>query len=573
MKKKQRQENLPSKKPSANAASLFKPEYYFALLFIVLISFIVYLPALRNGLLNWDDDKYIQNNLLIRSINLKEIFSRYVQGNYHPLTMLTYAIEYHFFGLSAVGYHTVNLAIHLLNIVLVFYAVYLLSERTGVALVASLLFGVHPIHVESVAWASELKDLLYTFFFLASYISYLKYLKDQQKIFYVLALLLFVVSLLSKAMAASLPVVLVLTDYFIRKDSDGTGRKINSKTWLEKVPFFLLALTFGVVAVHAQKLTVITDSSIFTFPQRLVFACYGFMSYLFKLMWPLNLSSYYPYPVKNGADIPFQYYAYLLFFSGLAAFVFYSLRFTRKIIFGLGFFAVTVFLVLQLLPVGGTIMADRYCYIPSIGIFYLAGEGFNLLWSRKLKLVVITLLSVFTVFFSVKTYARCSVWKNDMTLWNDVISQNQTIAVAYISRGIAFYKEKKNDEALSDFNKAVELSPDFPDAFFNRGSLFANLKRNDEALNDFNRTIELKRDYAQAYNNRGIVYYTEMKYQEALSDFSRAIELEHDYAESYFYRGWIEYYSDKKDAACMDLKQAERLKYQRAAEAIHLICN
>ena len=136
----------------------------------MLISFIVYLPVLHNSLLGWDDDDYIKNNPLLYAINLKQIFSQYVLGNYHPVTILTLAIEYHFFGLNSTGYHTVNLLLHLLNVILVFYTVFLLSDKAGIALVASLLFGIHPLHVESVAWAAELKDLLYTFFFLASYI-------------------------------------------------------------------------------------------------------------------------------------------------------------------------------------------------------------------------------------------------------------------------------------------------------------------------------------------------------------------------------------------------------------------
>src|SRR5205085_12286954 len=137
-------------------------------------------PALKNGFV-WDDDDYIISNTLIRTINLKELFSQYVMGNYHPLTMLGFAIEYKFFGLDENGYHFVNLLLHSLNTILVFYVVLLISEKMPVALIASLLFGIHPLHVESVAWVSELKDLLYTFFFLSSYIYYLKFLKDDQK--------------------------------------------------------------------------------------------------------------------------------------------------------------------------------------------------------------------------------------------------------------------------------------------------------------------------------------------------------------------------------------------------------
>ncbi|HET6767293.1 MAG TPA: glycosyltransferase family 39 protein, partial [Chitinophagaceae bacterium] len=219
---------------------------YYCLFIILLISVVIYLPVYNNKFLAWDDDVYIKNNPLIYSINLKDIFSQYVMGNYHPLTILTFAVEYQFFGLNETGYHAVNLFLHLTNVVLVFYSINLLINKPTVALITALLFGIHPLHVESVAWAAELKDLLYTFFFLASYILYLKYLTNQQKKLYIFSLLLFCLSLLSKAMAASLPVVMLLTDYF-------KGRKINAKTLLEKGPFILLSIGFGIVAIWAQK--------------------------------------------------------------------------------------------------------------------------------------------------------------------------------------------------------------------------------------------------------------------------------------------------------------------------------
>src|ERR1043165_1538299 len=221
-----------------------KQKYFIPLFIIVLISFIAFLPVFHNGFVNLDDDKYIRDNPMLAVFNLKEIFSRYVEGNYHPLTMLTYSIEYQLFGLNAQGYHAVNLLLHLLNVILVFYAILYLSNKTEIALVASLLFGIHPLHVESVAWASELKDLLYTFFFLASYICYLRYIKEPKSKFYFYCLLLFLLSLLSKAMAVSLPLILLLTDYF-------KGRKLNVKTWLEKIPFFALSILFGIIAILA----------------------------------------------------------------------------------------------------------------------------------------------------------------------------------------------------------------------------------------------------------------------------------------------------------------------------------
>jgi protein O-mannosyl-transferase len=625
-------------KKTAKAIKAINPETwksYIALAAILLISFLIYLPVFHNGLLTWDDDTYIKNNPLIYSIDLKQIFSTYVLGNYHPFTILTLALEYHFFGLNATGYHAVNLLLHLLNVILVFYTVLLLSDKKViVALVAALLFGIHPLHVESVAWAAELKDLLYTFFFLASYIFYLRYLNDFRKKNYAFALMLFLLSILSKAMAASLPAVLILTDYF-------KGRKINMKTLLEKAPFFLLAIIFGIVAVLAQKSEGTTNFIDFPFPQRILFACYGFITYLYKLLLPIELSPFYPYPVRSGETIPPQFYAYLILVIGLIALVLYSVRYTKKIFFGVGFFSLTVFLVLQLFPVGRAIMADRYSYIPSIGIFYLAGEGFNLLWSKKSKLaLIIALAATVTILFSVKTIDRCRVWKNDLTLWSDVISQypnssfayngrgyfhfnqanyseaindfNRSIeldpddAHAYNLRGMVYMNNNRNDEAIDDFNKAIDLAPGNADAYVNRGWVFMNEGRKDEAINDYNTAIEIDPDYEVAYNNRGIYFINEKRNEQAIQDFDKAIELNPSYAEAYYdranasmllkryeeavsyytraiafrdkyaeayyYRGIAEYYSGKKNAACKDLKESAGLGYQPAADALAKMC-
>ena len=507
-------------------------KYYGMLGIILLISFAVYLPVFNNKLLAWDDDNYIKNNPLIYSINLKDIFSQYVMGNYHPLTILTLAIEYQLFGLNETGYHVINLLLHLLNVSLVFYSINLLVKKPEVALVAALLFGIHPLHVESVAWAAELKDLLYTFFFLVSYIFYLKYLPNQQKKFYVFSLLLFCFSLLSKAMAASLPVVLLLTDYF-------KGRKINGKTLVEKLPFFLLSIGFGIVAVWAQKSTGATDVINFSFLQRIVFACYGFINYILQLFFPLHLSAYYPYPIKSTESIPALYYIYPVLLAGLLIAVFYSVRFTKKYFFGVGFFAVTIFLVLQLLPVGGAVMADRYSYIPSIGIFYLAGEGFSFLLNKNLKVPAFLLLTAIAIFFSVRTYTTCAIWKDDLTLWNNVISQYQTVPLAYNNRGLVYLNEGKNDTALQDFNKAIELNPDYAKAYNNRGTLFINENKNDEALKDFDKAIELMPGSEGFHIGRGNALKNKNRFEEALMEYDKAINLRADFAEAFYSRGTL----------------------------------
>ncbi|OLE52912.1 MAG: hypothetical protein AUG74_21350, partial [Bacteroidetes bacterium 13_1_20CM_4_60_6] len=387
--------------------------------------------------------------------NISEVFSHYFEGNYHPITLIVNSIEYQLFGFKPAGYHAVNLLLHLVNVVLVCHAILLLSGKREVALIAALLFGIHPLHVESVAWVSELKDLLYSAFFLGALICYLRFHDEKKKKFYFFSLTLFLLSLLSKALAVSLPVVLLLTDYFRR-------RKPSASIWLEKVPFFALSLVFGVVAIFAQHSTpAMRFLDVYPLHQRVVFASYGFLTYLVKMVVPFSLSAVYPYPVPSGAALPAWLYAYPL---ALTVLVLYSLRFSKEIFFGFAFFLATVFLVLQLLPVGQAIMADRYVYIPSIGIVYLAAEwawrwyrGGNISRSDHKAAGAIS-AGALIVLLSATTYARSQVWKDSLTLWNDVISKQENAGVAYQKRGLAWTSRNNLDQAFRDFSKAIELS-------------------------------------------------------------------------------------------------------------------
>ena len=531
---------------------------------ILLLTFIVYFPALQNGFV-WDDQFYIQDNPLIRSVDLKKIFSTNVIGSYNPITIVAYALEYKFSGLNNSVFHGVNLFFHLLNTVLVYVFILLLCKKKTIALAVSLLFGIHPMHVESVAWASGLKDLLYTFFFLASVIFYLKYLDLKQKKYYLLSLLLFPLSLLSKAMAAPLPVVLLLIDYF-------KNRKFNLNVWLEKLPFVLMAAIVGTTAVLAQQSANAIHTEAFPFSQRIVFACYGFINYLFKLVLPVQLSSYYPYPISSGENLPAVYYLYVPLLIGFITFTFYTLRHYRLFFFCITFFTLTVFLVLQLLPIGGTIIADRFSYVPSIGIFYLVAEGLYLLWKKtgivNFKLPFAILSAVAVILLSIKTYSQCAIWKDEFTLWNEVINNTQKVPLAYCNRGLSLMAMKREEDALKDFTKTIELMQDYPKAYNSRGIIFQNRHQNKEALDDFTKAIELKPDYVNAYINRGNVLRDEKKYPEAANDYSKAISLEPNSAIAYYNQAVNEFYLGEKEKSCADFQHALELGYGPSADAL-----
>lgn len=566
---------------------------------ILILTLISYWPVFKHEFINWDDNLYVRDNTLVHSLDLKSIFTTNVAGNYHPITILGLALQYHFFGMNPGGFHVVSLVLHLLNSLLVFFVMLQLTRKTMTAFIAALLFGVHPIHVESVAWIAEQKDLLYTLFFLGSCYYYLRHFYQPGRFTYFLSVSLFILALLSKAMAASLPFVLLLFDFLL-------GKKFTANSLLNKIPFFLCALAFGMIAVAAQKSSGATEMMVFPFGERILFACYGFVMYLAKLVIPLQLCAFYPYPVKPGEIIPALYYVFPFICLVIAALGIYSLRHSRRFFFGIAFFSVTVFLVLQLYPVGRVIMADRYCYIPSIGIFYLAGMAFDYFYNTRLQFLFIGIITLFSAFFTYQSNQQCMVWRNSMSLWSDVISKYQNIPAAYNNRGLAFKELNNPERSLQDFSKAINLDPDYEEAFINRGNVYRDQKRNDEAiadyskaialnpklekayvnrgilylfnwreeeaLADFNKAIQLNPNYPESHYHKGLAFYNQKKYTEAIPSYNRAIQLRANYPQAWFSRGVSQYYSGNTTSACNDLRQARNLGYPIPQDVWELIC-
>jgi tetratricopeptide (TPR) repeat protein len=553
-KKKEQKQTKPAGRNSSPASKAETAEwkYYAALGGILLVTLIAYLPILQNGFV-WDDSGYILGNPLIKDFSpsgIKAIFTDFSSDNYAPVTDILRAIIYLFSGYSPTAFHAVSILFHLVNIVLVFRFIELLCGSRLIAIVCALLFSLHPLQVESVAWASSGSNLFSSTFFLSALIAYLYYLRSSRKSMLAVSFLFFILALLSKAVVVVLPAVMLLIDYY-------KSRKITAKVLLEKTLFILPAIAVGILTlILKHNVGAVQDIAIFSFPQRMVFACYSFITYLFKLLLPLHLSAFYPYPVKNEAAIPASYYLYVLLFLGLAAYIIYAQRSSKKIIFSIGFFALTVVLVLQLLPVGGAIMAERYGYLPCIGIFYLVAEGFNYLWKKKQAAMALVALSAFSIFFIAKTYARTAVWKDDKVLWTDVINQHDNVPLAYNNRGAALKDEKKYSEALEDYSKAIALRPDYAEAYNNRGVILLDEGKTSEALNDLNKAVASKKNYAEAYSNRGIGFMNAGKNDEALRDYSKAIELDPTFTEAYVNRGNILRGLKKYDEALKDYNKA-----------------
>jgi tetratricopeptide (TPR) repeat protein len=589
-KKTKHDKKVSEKKPVSDGISLFSRNNLFAVLIITIVTFIAYRGALQNDFVNLDDDRYVTENpklFLQPAGDMFKIPEGYHMGNYHPLTMLGYKMIYTKVKLDPYVYHLVNVVLHILNSLLVFYFIFLLTSVFEIAFASALLFGVHTMHVESVAWVSELKDLLYAFFFFAALIVYVRYAKDRsRKGLYAIALVLFLLSLLSKAMAASLSVVLIAIDYYIEN-------KLTKSVLLEKIPFFILSLIFGIIAVKAQQsMDAVGDLTIFKPYERVALASYGFITYLWKLILPMNLSAYYAYPLKQNGALPPAYYLYVLLALSVVTAAIYSLRNNKFVFFGIAFFSITVFLVLQLLPVGGAVMADRYSYIPSLGIFFILAHLLYALYRKSgMQYVATVLLLMATIGYSYATVQRCKIWKDGMTMWTDVIEKSQTIALAYNNRGVLFNTEGKQlleeaksnaakkqeainafNRAISDFNNALRLNSKDTQAWSNKGLAYWRMGINDSAIIHLNNAVTIDPKYAIGWSNLGSVYFSINRIDEAIDAYEKAVTYNPSFSDGWYNIGILNYNLGRKDKACESLNKAASLGMEHAANAYRDLC-
>jgi len=520
-------------------------------IFIVLIvTAASFYPCLKNNFTNWDDNLYVTENKAIRAAtpgNLKNISTSFFVTHYQPVTIFSYLLEYRFFKLNPFNYHLTNFILHLLNCVLVFWVIYLFTKSASVACLTAVFFGIHPMQVESVAWVSERKNLLCAFFFLGAMISYLYYLGNTGRLkYYFFCLGLFILALLSKSMAITLPLVLLLLDYCTR-------RKINLAVFIEKIPYFFLSLLLGLVALLGAHLSkFFYDERVYGLLTKLIGAAYDIVFYLNKLLLPVKLSVLYPYSeIKHTLPFIFSF----LLVAVLLAAIIKSARYTRKIIFGSGVFLLTIFPVLRSLPLDEVLVADRYVYLPAIGIFYLFAQGGIWLYQRKIKhrfflrmFLVLALASV-VIFFSLATWKRNQVWKDSLSLWSNVLESYPDSATAYNNRGEFLLGQGQYSQALSDFILATSsrtkypYNPVYKYYYLNLGNSLRALGRKQEAEAIFEQLIRETeayfaqenirdlpgdKDKAVAANRRSIeagAYLNLADLKDSLGDKDKAVEL------------------------------------------------
>ncbi len=522
----------------------------------------IYGHSLQDQFVRWDDGMLVYENPAIREItpaSLKHIFTTYDPELYIPLTFFTYQIEYQLTGQQPFLYHLDNLILHTLNALLVAWLLYLLSKKPLLALVCGLLFAVHPLHTEAVEWVSARKDVLSTFFFLLTLIGYLYGRQSGGRKTFAASLFFFFMSLLAKVMAVTLPVTLLLIDFL-------QGRKRSRQMILEKVPYFALSILFGIVGLFG-KTGVIRSS---TLSAKILMACKSAVFYIQQILFPFHFSLLYPYTKAiTIASSDFSVPVLVLLLAAL--FAWYSLRWSRDVLFGLLFFLVTVAPTFLNFTKGGQLdvyfASDRYAYVPSIGILYAAGflvwyllrDG-GLLQSRQTRMIAgSALCGALVIGCSFLSLRQSFVWQNTQTLFENVIRlYPESSYVAHNNLGNVYRLDGEYPRAISEYQQAIQIRPNAK-TLSNLGAAYRRLKQYDQALAQYQRALKIDPQSKEAHFGLGIVLAEQSHGAEAEQEYNKAIQIDPAYQEAY---------TDLGSLYAAEGKVPEAIKAERKAIAI-----
>ena len=524
---------------------------------ILAVTLICYIPSLSNDFVNWDDPQYFLENELVQTLDgehFVRMWQEEVSYNYHPITALSLAVDYAIAGENMTHYHVMNLLFHLLNTALVFFFVGRLFKDKWTPIIAALIFGIHPMHVESVAWVTERKDLLYTLFFLGSLILYDRYIVEKKMGLLIAAFVVGVLSYLSKPAAITLPLVLLLMDYWHNR---GWG----SKVWIEKVPFFAMSILIGLITVNIQAEAAVRTFEEISFVNRFLFASYGYVMYLVKLLIPYPLYTFYAYPDMN--NVPALYLSMPILAIGVTAVGLWFGSKNRGFLFGFLFFILTISITLQVVSFGAAIMSDRYSYLPYIGLGIALGWLINQILVKKpeMKTLVLGVGALAVVGLGVLTWNQTKVWKNGETLWTQVIEHSEKpVRIAYTNRG-EFYKDNQQyPEALADFGQALKISPNELGTLEMRGYVFFQTQKYQECISDYSTVLRAQPENVEAMANRATAYTVTQQYEKALGDLNKVLQLRPDHAAAYRTRGYLHYATGNHPASINDYEALLKLQ-------------
>ncbi len=521
-------------------------------LVIALLTFAAFLPALHNEFVNWDDDKNLLDNSRYRGLGwtqLRWMWTASHMGHWIPLTWMTFGLDYLLWGLNPIGYHLTNLLLHAANaVVFYFVARRILSlARPGPvdrgqaslalpAAFAALLFALHPLRVESVAWATERRDVLSGLFYLLTLLAYLRACErgERSRRWYWGSVGLFVCALLSKSIAVSLPVVLLILDvYPLRRlgGARGCWGEETRRVYIEKIPFVMLAAAASAMAFRALTVNNMQPLDQLSVLGRLAVSAYGLSFYLWKMVVPVNLSPLYMLPATlNPWGAPF-----ILSYGMIVAITALALALRRR---WPGLLAVWLAYVLILLPVlgifqnGPQVAADRYTYLAGRGWAILAGAGLLSRWRATRFLIPGSAVCVLLA-LGVLTWNQAQVWHDSEKLWTHALAIDPQSHVAQANWGAALARQGKLAEAIVHYQQALRIEPDYADAHYSWGAALADQGRLAEAIERYRQALQIKPAYADAHYTWGNALAQQGKLAEAIEHYWQALQNEPDHADAH----------------------------------------
>ncbi len=551
-----------------------KKSLVLSIYFVLAVSTLLVFWQVRNfDFINYDDNFYVYRNPhVLNGLTADAVswaFKATEATNWHPLTWLSLMLDCQLFGPNPGGIHLINVLLHLANTLLLFMVLKKMTGSLWSSAFVAAAFALHPMHVESVAWIAERKDVLSTFFWMLTLLAYIVYVSRPSVFRYIAALAFFALGLMAKPMLVTLPFVLLLLDYW---PLERIGRKTAYRLIIEKIPFFILSAVSSVITFLVQRSGgSMVDTGTFLLYDRFANAFLSYARYIAKMFCPQKLAIFYPF---DAARVPFWQVAMCaLLLLGISIFVVRFGRNQRYLPFGWFWFIGTLIPVIGVVQVGAQAYADRYTYIPYIGLFVIIAWYLPQLLSKLLsalpqrKIVLGSLMVLVLTSLGICAHRQVSYWNNSVTVFSHAIevTQNNWLAYndlgnaynglgryteavgnfrqaikinprydeAYLNLGNAYVSLARSAEAIDAYKQAVKVNPDYADAYFNLGNAYGSLARSAEAIDAYKQAVKVNSDLYQAYNNLGIVYGGLGRYSEAADNFKQVIKINPDYAQAY----------------------------------------
>ncbi len=590
------------KKPNINESKK-KIIVYIALIAVTLI---VYGQVIQYDFVNLDDNFYVTQNTNIQSglklENVRWAFTTRYFGLWNPLVWISFMFDYQLYGLNASGYHVTNLILHILSTLLLFWLFNRMTNQIWPSAFVAALFALHPLHVESVAWISERKDVLSAFFWMLTLCFYVYYTEKPMIKRYLLVFFSFILALMSKPMVITLPVVMILLDYWPLRRFQ--SQKANWVWWQVREKLLFAVLSLSLVIVNLYPSNAPFAGKHFSLGDRLANIPVSFITYLEKTFWPHDMAVFYP--LTNHIPLWQVWGASMLIIMISIAVIAMAKRLPYLFV-GWLWFAITLIPVIKLVQVGNDAMADRYHYLPSIGLAIMLAWGIPYLIKNKKILFTASIAAI--ILLTVIARQQCGYWKDSLHLfihtlqvttenyvahanlatalaekgnfnkaiyhYNKAIRMDPSAPINYGHRGKAFAELDKHDLAIADFNKAIALAPYYVDAYYNRGTSYAKTGQYRLAIDDFNKAIYMQPDYANVYNNRGIALDKLGLYQQAINDFNVVIHLKPNHVHAWNNRALSYLNLGNTVSGCADAKKACELGQCKALNSAksRKLCN